>query len=86
MDSSNEAGEARLREEQLAEAIVDYLGKHPHAMDTLTGIAEWWIMRQRIRVDVETVGRALDRLTDQGVLERIGSGESACYRLRTRPG
>jgi len=84
MSSSNEAGEARRREQQLVEAIVDYLSEHPHAMDTLEGIAEWWIMRQRIRVDVEMLGRALNRLIDQDVLERMGSGETACYRLKTR--
>ena len=82
MGLSSEQSEAGRHEKELAEAIVGYLREHPHAMDTLAGIAEWWIMRQRIRVDVETLGRALQRLTDQGVLEKVGFGESARYRLR----
>jgi hypothetical protein len=83
MGLSNEAAEARRHEEELTEAIVGYLRERPHAMDTLAGIAEWWIMLQKIRVDVETLSQALSRLTDRGVLEKIGSGETACYRLKT---
>jgi DNA-binding Lrp family transcriptional regulator len=51
-------------------------------MDTLEGIAEWWIMRQRIRVDVDRLLRALEHLTERGILERIGAIENPRYRLR----
>ena len=72
----------QLREEELAEAILQYLGNHSQAMDTLAGIAEWWIPRQRVRIEVNTVARVLRRLTDQGLLECQGSGENALYRLK----
>ncbi len=39
-------------------------------MDTLEGIAEWWIARQQIRVDVEILARALRRLTERGLFGR----------------
>ena len=80
--SSSELGDENGREKQLEEAVISYLHEHPHAMDTLEGIAEWWIMRQKVRVDVETLTRTLERMTDRGLLERIGSGESARYRLK----
>ena len=62
-------------------AVLAYLAEHPHAMDTLEGIAEFWIERQRIRFDVARISRALMRLVDRGVLERVGVGEGALYRL-----
>ena len=54
-------------------------------METLDGIAEWWIERRRIRVDVEALSRALTDLTERGVLEVIGTGQARRYRLRTPP-
>jgi Fe2+ or Zn2+ uptake regulation protein len=73
---------ARQREEEMAAAILRYLAEHSHASDTLEGIAGWWLLRQEVRADVETVARVLRRLTDAGHLERIGQGESSRYRLR----
>lgn len=70
------------RDPELERAIRFYLAEHPEAMDTTEGIAEWWLMRQRIRVDLEAVVRVLSRLTGEGVLERIGEGEFARYRLK----
>jgi len=73
---------ARQREDAMAEAILHYLAEHPHASDTLEGIAGWWLLRQEVRAEVETVARVLRRLTEAGQLERIGQGECARYRLR----
>jgi hypothetical protein len=61
-------------EEDVAEAILGYLSEHPRAMDTLEGIAEWWLVRQQIRVHVAMLRRVLRRLTDEGLLEEIGAG------------
>ncbi len=61
---------------------MDYLAENPEAMDTLEGIAQWWIARQKVRVDVSRLARALDDLTGKGILERIGSGEDARFRLK----
>lgn len=63
---------------------MNYLAEHPQAMDTLEGIGEWWVMRQRVRADLEALTKVLRDLTDQGLLEKIGSGESARYRLKTK--
>jgi hypothetical protein len=73
--------EKKWPESKLEEAIRLYLAEHPEAMDTTEGIAEWWLMRQRIRVDLEALMKVLSRLTGEGVLEQIGDGDSARYRL-----
>jgi hypothetical protein len=70
------------RERQMSEAIRSYLAEHPAAMDTLEGIASWWLMRQQIRSDVERLDRVLHRLVEIGVLEMVGPTESPSFRLR----
>ncbi len=69
------------REREMSEAICSYLAEHPGAMDTLEGIATWWLMRQQIRVDVERLGRVLHRLVEEGVLEAVGPKELPSFRL-----
>ncbi len=69
------------READVSQAVVGYLSEHPQAMETLEGIAEWWIMRQQVRVSVELLERVLGQLTDKGVLEKVGRGERALYHL-----
>jgi hypothetical protein len=58
-----------------------YLGEHPQAMDNAQGIAEWWVMRQQVPVEVEVLLRVLQQLADQGRLERIDSANGPLYRL-----
>jgi DNA-binding PadR family transcriptional regulator len=71
-------------DERVAGEIVRYLAEHPHAMDSLTGIAEWWLMRQRVRDEVQTLERVLQRLVDRGVLEALVTRDDVCYRLTRR--
>jgi hypothetical protein len=80
----NEPREITWDEQELEMALRHYLAEHPDAMDTTEGIAEWWLMRQRIRIDLEALEMTLHRLTDEGVLEQIGSGTQALYRLRIK--
>ena len=69
-------------DEKVAKAILAYLDDHPHASDTLEGIAEWWLMRHQVRVTVGTLERALQRLSEQGILEAMGSGQERRYRRK----
>lgn len=71
-------------EPELERALRHYLAEHPEAMDTTEGIAEWWLTRQRIVVDLEALDRTLRRLIRAGVLEKIGSGAEARFRLKDR--
>jgi hypothetical protein len=74
---------ALFAEEALRAIIVSYLAEHPGAMDTIDGIAEWWITRQQIRTDVERLTMVLEQLVRSGVLEAVDDGERRMYRLRT---
>jgi hypothetical protein len=74
--------EITWREPELETAIRRYLAEHPQAMDTYEGIAEWWLMRERIHFDLAALTRTLHRLMEEGVLEEIGSGGGARYRLK----
>jgi Fe2+ or Zn2+ uptake regulation protein len=74
-----------LPEKQVADLIMEYLSQHPHAMDTAEGVAEWWIHSDRLRADLATTRRALDRLEKSGYLAKIGDGDRAHYRLRQQP-
>ena len=68
-------------DEDLVAAVLEYLTEHPSAMDTLNGIADWWLERQRAEVEIGALSRVVHRLVDCGVLQRVGSGDEARYRL-----
>lgn len=71
-------------EELLAQLVLAYLREHPGAMDTLNGIAAWWIRRPGMRVDNHVLSRVLEALADNGKLEVIRSGSAILYSLKTR--
>ena len=74
--------EESQREEELARCLLDYLEEHPQATDTLEGIAEWWVMREQVRVDVRMLERVLRRLTEQGFLEETHAGSQVRFSLK----
>ncbi len=74
-----------LRELVLRELVLRYLAEHPDAMDTLDGIAEWWVTREQLRVDMQRLTKVLGELTRSGILEETGSGNGRIYHLATRP-
>lgn len=84
MTKPSKRGDRRWREEEMATAILDYLAEHPQASDSLVGIAEWWITRQQIRVEVDALKNVLNRLVVRGFLEEVGRSEKALYRLKSR--
>jgi len=77
----NNADDARERE--LGELVLGYLGEHPQAMETLDGIAEWWIERRSIRVEIEVLSHVLETLIERGVIEAVGSGPNRRYRVKS---
>ena len=52
----------------LADEVLAYLVQHPQARDTIEGIAEWWLLEQRIRTAVVEVEAALSDLVGQDFL------------------
>ena len=71
-----------VKNEEVAQSILAYLAEHPQAMDSVEGIAQWWIMRQQIRVNVMKLTQVLRQLVESGLVEEIGEGEQRRYRLR----
>jgi DNA-binding PadR family transcriptional regulator len=68
--------------ERLCYEILEYLDRHPQAQDTLEGIAEWWLMEQRIQNEMNAVKRALRALLAQDLItERRAAGDRCYYRL-----
>mgnify|MGYP001432792198 CR=1 FL=1 len=55
----------------LSGEILRYLRAHPQAADTVDGIVEWWLPRQRHAEAVERVQQALDELVARCLVERI---------------
>jgi hypothetical protein len=74
------ASESAEREAKITTLVMDYFAQRARAMDTVAGIMDWWLPQD---IDLETMQKVLDRLTEKGVLERIGSGEHAHYRLKS---
>jgi hypothetical protein len=52
----------------LADEVLAYLLRHPQAQDTMEGIAEWWLLEQRIRDAVADVEKTLRELVDRDFL------------------
>jgi hypothetical protein len=56
---------------RIADQIEHYLEEHPHAADTLEGIAEWWLQAKRQNVTMKATLLALNSLVTRGVLVKI---------------
>lgn len=60
--------------------ILAYLRNHPEAQDTAEGIAQWWLLEQRLTAGVSLVKQVLDELRQQGfVIRRIGGDAREHY-------
>ncbi|MCU0968211.1 MAG: hypothetical protein MUF03_05185 [Rubrivivax sp.] len=58
----------------VAEAIRDYLARHPNAADTVEGIQRWWLLGALGEVPPALVEQALERLEGDGAVRRIHLG------------
>ena len=65
--------------------ILAYLADHPDADDTIEGIAQWWLLEQRIRQQIPVVEKALAVLVEKEfVLEQGGINGRTRYRINRR--
>lgn len=55
----------------LSDEILRYLQTYPKAADTVEGIVEWWLPRQRHEEAVHRVQYVLDELVTRGMVKRI---------------
>ncbi len=72
--------------DSLADLIVGYLRDRPGAMDSFRGIAEWWLMRQQLRVELDRLRTVLMQLRQDGILEAEGVGPEQRYWLKASRG
>jgi Fe2+ or Zn2+ uptake regulation protein len=73
--------EAVLR--AITECVLAHLSRCPNAADTADGIRGWWLTALPA-VDPHAVDIALDRLVEQGVLERVATAGGAPVYRRAR--
>jgi len=65
------------------EDILGYLAENPMAQDTFEGIAEWWLLSQRIEQATHMVRSALDQLVlERKVCVHRGADGRIHYRLQ----
>jgi hypothetical protein len=61
----------------LAREILKYLAGNPEGMDTLEGIARFWVLRRKIEENVDEVKRAIVKMIEEQYLnERVLRNES----------
>ena len=48
-----------------------YFVEHPHAVDSLEGVARWRLLQQRVDEIVADTESALDWLVNRGLVQRI---------------
>ena len=56
---------------EAASAIQRYLAVRPNAAETVEGVAQWWLSRQRREDTVDLARRALEHLEAQGQVVRF---------------
>ena len=67
---------------RIQEELIAYWDNNPSAMDTLEGIAAWWLPRHEVRVGLKQVEQALEQLEADGLIERAGDPTRPMFRLR----
>ncbi|MDF2177344.1 hypothetical protein P2G88_03680 [Aliiglaciecola sp. CAU 1673] len=66
--------------------ILRYIQRHPDCADSVEGVVQWWLLRERYKLGLEQVQRALDELCAKGYLDkRIVADGTAIYSA-TKPG
>jgi hypothetical protein len=68
----------------VANAIKRYLDAHPHAADSVEGIARWWLTRQRFEEAMEIVEEALERLVAKDEVTKTVMGEGKILYSRSK--
>jgi hypothetical protein len=58
----------RKEQRQVCRFILGYLLEHPEAGDTLDGIVEWWLLKQKIRFETLVVSQAIADLVAAGLI------------------
>jgi hypothetical protein len=69
----------------IAQDILSYLLTHTAAEDTVEGIAEWWLLEEKIKRRTKEVQTALDELVAERLIVARESKDSKIhYRINKR--
>src|SRR5262245_24335739 len=67
-------------ESPIERKILSYLERNPNARDTLRGIVDWWLLKQRILESKSEVEAAVESLVGKGRLsEHLGVDGQVSY-------
>jgi hypothetical protein len=66
--------------EDVERVILAYFERHPKAMDTAQGIAEWWLMP----IAVHMVQQGLECLESRGLVQRCGPADMPFFRRKVQ--
>ena len=69
---------------EVASEITRYLERRPNAAETVEGLAQWWLARQRFEDSREIVQAALEHLVFIGQVNKYMAGGKAIYRKTPR--
>ena len=76
---------SEMRRSEIARAILAYLCEHPEAQDTLDGVTEWWLPKQRVKSQKGYVKQAINELVARGfVLRHKGLDCQIHYHINRR--
>jgi hypothetical protein len=69
---------------EVTEEVLSYLDRHPDAADSLDGIVQWWLPRQRYEIERERIEAVLEVLVKKGLLvkSRLVDGTVVYARRR----
>lgn len=71
--------------EEISNAILHYLLRHPQAQDTLEGIVHWWLLEERINQRTLEISEVVKVLVEQNLLiEKKLLNADTLYSLNRR--
>lgn len=65
--------------ENIAKDLSEHFFNNPEAGDTIEGIADWWVARQRRSNAVSQIQKALEYLIEEGVVRKRSYGNREIY-------
>ena len=68
-------------EEVIQEIILNYFLEYPDCGGTLEDISTWWMEFERINRSVDNVAQILEKLIENGIIEREVKGGTAIYKI-----
>src|SRR5687767_13198439 len=68
-----------------AHEILAYLESHPTAADSLDGIVNWWLPRQRFAEARERIQASLDELIQRGLVDRVRLADGTVLYSKAAP-